>query len=182
MALSKDTPQVWELGEINQLPVAASTKVYEGSALGDNGSGYVRPLTAGDPFRGFSLQNVDNSAGAAGDKSVQFRDEGKVKLAVSGAAITDVGKAVYASDDGTFTLTATSNSFVGRIYRWVSTGVVIVKYDVGEVRGYVAPLTSAAGTAAAGTVDVGSSFSQSTLNNNFATLVAAINALAASTK
>lgn len=40
-------------------------------------------------------------------------------------------------------------------------------------------LTSGAGTPAGGTTDVGAAFSQSTLNNNFATLVTAINALVA---
>lgn len=40
-----------------------------------------------------------------------------------------------------------------------------------------AALTSAAGTPAGGTVDVGGAFAQATLNNNFATLVTRINAI-----
>ena len=38
-------------------------------------------------------------------------------------------------------------------------------------------ITSAAGTPAATTTDVGAAFNQATLNNNFATLVAQINAI-----
>ena len=40
-----------------------------------------------------------------------------------------------------------------------------------------AQLTSGAGTVAGGTVDVGSAFTQATLNNNFATLTGKINAI-----
>ncbi|QTD96977.1 hypothetical protein [Streptomyces cyanogenus] len=47
------------------------------------------------------------------------------------------------------------------------------------VRASLADLTSAAGTPAAGTVDVTSTPTQSTINNNFATLVQRINALTA---
>lgn len=44
-------------------------------------------------------------------------------------------------------------------------------------RGAVTDLTSAVGTPAAGTVDVTSTPTQSTINNNFATLVQRINVL-----
>lgn len=42
-----------------------------------------------------------------------------------------------------------------------------------------ADVTTAAGTPAAGTVDVGASFAQGTLNNNFATIVTEINKIRA---
>lgn len=47
------------------------------------------------------------------------------------------------------------------------------------VSGAQPDVTSAAGTPAAGTVDVGAAFAQGTLNNNFATLAAEINKLRA---
>lgn len=46
------------------------------------------------------------------------------------------------------------------------------------VRSALTDLTSAVGTPAAGTVDVTATPTQSTINNNFATLVGRINALA----
>lgn len=46
-----------------------------------------------------------------------------------------------------------------------------------KVTSQPADLTIAAGTPAAGTVDVGSSFSQTTLNNNFATIATQLNLL-----
>jgi hypothetical protein len=56
-------------------------------------------------------------------------------LAITSIAITANDRpAVYASDDNTFTLTATSNSLIGYVSRWVSTGVAIVEFDAGVVR------------------------------------------------
>lgn len=128
--LAKDTPRVYELGDINELPVIATDIIYEGAAVGDNGSGYARPLVAGDAFRGFAEQKVDNSAGAAAAKNVRVKQRGKIKLSVSGAVITDVGQPVYATDDDTYVLSPVGASFIGFIDRFVSAGVVIVDFDV----------------------------------------------------
>lgn len=182
--LAASSPRIYELGEQNDHPVIAADIIYEGAAVGDNGSGYARPLQAGDPFRGFALSDADNAAGAAGAINVKVKQRGRIKLAIGSLAITDVGKAVYASDDDTFTLTASTNSFIGRVVRWESTGVGIVEYDAaGGLLGKVIPLTdSSTGTADGTIADVGGSFSQATLNNNFADLTAKINAIAAMIK
>lgn len=131
--LAADKPRVYELGELNDLPVIASDIIYEGSSVGDNGAGYNRPLVAGDPFRGFAQKKVDNSSGAAGDKNVNVIKSGEIELAVSGAVITDVGQPVYASDDDTFVFTPTGNSFIGFVKRFVSSGKVVVEFDAGEM-------------------------------------------------
>lgn len=125
--------RAYELGTIQQYPVIAADIIYEGAAVGENGSGYARPLQAGDPFLGFAETTVDNSAGSAGDKSVRVRRVGQVQLAVAGAtAVTaNDGPLVYASDDDTFTLTASTNSIVGRVSRWVESGVCVVAFDAG---------------------------------------------------
>ena len=133
MALSADAPRTYELGKINELPVAASTTIYEGAAVGDNASGYARGLVAGDPFRGIAESQADNSAGSAGDINVRCITDGLVYLAVTSVAITDVGANVYASADGTFLLTAGSNSLIGKVYRYVSSGYAIVKLVTDEV-------------------------------------------------
>lgn len=57
----------------------------------------------------------------------------------------------------------------------ITSGAVTVTPVIEQVS--LTALTSAAGTAGAGTVDVGSSFDQTKLNNNFATLVTRINAI-----
>lgn len=127
MALTADTPRAYELGTINELPVKASTKIYEGAAVGDDAAGYMRGLVAGDPFRGFAQRQADNSGSAVdGAINVKVITDGKVELTITGVAITDVGKAVYASADGTFTLTEGSNSHIGYVYRYVGSNTAIV--------------------------------------------------------
>lgn len=133
--LAVDTPRAYQLGDHEEYPVIAADIIYEGAAVGENGSGYSRPLAAGDVFQGFCLEHVDNSAGSAGDKRVRVLSRGRVELAISGLAVTANDRpAVYASDDNTFTLTASSNSLIGYVSRWVSTGVAVVEFDAALVR------------------------------------------------
>lgn len=128
--LSNDKARAYELGSVQEYPVIAADIIYEGGVVGENGSGYARPLVAGDPFLGFAESRADNSAGAAGDKNVRVRIRGQVQLPISGIAITANDRPlVYASDDDTFTLTAGTNTVIGRVSRWVSSGVAIVEFD-----------------------------------------------------
>lgn len=174
---TSDIARPYEIGDHNDLPVAASTTIYEGCAVGDNGSGYARKLNAGDPFRGFALRKADNSSGSAGDINVRVKKFGNVQLSISGLAITDVGKDVYASDDDTYTLTQSTNTRIGYVKRWISSGTGIVSFSASYGGAQINELTAATGTAGDTISDVGSSFSQSTLNNNFASLAAKINYL-----
>lgn len=115
----------------NDLPIIATDIVYEGAAVGENGSGYYRPLVAGDPFGGFAVRKVDNAAGAAGDLQIRVRSKGLVKLPVTGfnSVAQQDGVPVYASDDDTFTTTAGSNTLIGRTHRFISSGVGIVYFE-----------------------------------------------------
>lgn len=129
--LSANDPREFESGDYNTVGVVASDILYEGSLIGDNGSGYGRPLVAGDRPLGWvdgRSGKVDNSSGSAGDLDVDLLYRGKVKLSVASVAITDVGKPVYASDDDTFVLTDTG-SLVGFVHRFVSSGVAVVAFD-----------------------------------------------------
>jgi predicted RecA/RadA family phage recombinase len=128
MALSADTPRVYELGDINEVPVKASSTIYEGSAVGMT-SGYARALNAGDDFAGFAQRKADNSAVATdGAINCKVISKGLIKATLSGVAVTDIGSPVYMSDDGTFTLTQGSNSYVGVVYRYVTTDTCIVAF------------------------------------------------------
>lgn len=129
--LAVDTPRTYQIGDIEEYPVIAADIIYEGAAVGENGSGYSRPLVAGDTFQGFAIEKTDNSAGSAGDKTVRVKTRGRVQLAVAGAtAITANDRPlVYASDDGTFTLTASTNSHIGWVSRWIESGVAVVEFD-----------------------------------------------------
>jgi len=128
MALTADTPRVYELGTINDVPVKASTKIYEGAAVG-MASGYARGLVAGDAFAGFAQRQADNSA-VATDGAIKCKviAKGLIQLTITAIAVTDIGAPVYASADGTFTLTKGSNSFIGVVYRYVTTDTCIVSF------------------------------------------------------
>ncbi len=132
--LAVDAVRDYQLGDLEEYPVVATDIIYEGAAVGENGSGYARPLVAADPFLGFATKRVDNSTGSAGNKLVQVKTEGRIKLEISGLAITANDRpAVYASDDNTFTLTSASNSKIGWVSRWISTGVAIVEFKAVSV-------------------------------------------------
>lgn len=128
MALSANTARAYALGDINELGVAASATIYEGSAVGLS-SGYARALTAGDTFMGFALSKVVDTSGVAGTERVRVQARGQVQLTITSVAVTDLGKPVYASDDGTFTLTQGSNSYIGKVLRIDATNTAIVEFD-----------------------------------------------------
>ena len=154
MALSADTNRVFEVGTITTVPVKASAQIYLGSAVGFT-SGYARALVAGDDFAGFALENKLGTTDGAVNCAVS--PSGQVSLSISSIAVTDIGKPVYASADGTFTLTQTSNSKIGTVSRWVSTGVAIVRYEAqgagADLTGVTVLTDSSGGAAANGTID-----------------------------
>lgn len=133
MTLTADTALKLGTGNstINHYPVIGSDIIYSGSAVGlAEGTGYARPLTAGDELRGFANESVDNSGGSAGDLDVEVQKRGVVELSVTGAVITDVGQPVYATDENTFQFSPVGGSFVGFVARFISAGLVEVEFDV----------------------------------------------------
>ncbi|MNG39777.1 hypothetical protein D3C84_1280390 [compost metagenome] len=60
---------------------------------------------------------------------MRLLEAGKIEVPIAALAVTDIGKLVYASDSGTFSLSAAGNSLIGHIHRFVSGGVGIVKYS-----------------------------------------------------
>jgi hypothetical protein len=177
--LAADLPRPWVLGDFEQHPVIANDIIYEGAAVGDNGSGYSRPLAAGDPFLGFAQTRVDNTGGSAGDKAVRVKREGAVQLPVASLAITDVGKPVFASDDNTFVLTQSTNTRIGTVRSFISTGVGVVDFEATEHR--IGLLTDSSGGVASATTlaACGGTYSAAEVNAALATLAAKVNALIA---
>jgi len=122
-----------EVGEnMQEFPVAASTTIYRGSMVTQNSGDDIAALTAGDEFKGHAMEKADNSSGSAGDINCKVL-QGKYRLQVSlsGVAQSDATERsiVYASDNETYTLTQGSNSPVGRVVRYVSSGVAVVEFD-----------------------------------------------------
>ncbi len=181
MASTADTQLIFEEGDVNDKPVIASTIIYEGAAVGVvAASGHCRLLAAGDSFAGFARKKADNTGGTAAAINVNLKEAGKVQLSIGSLAATDVGKPVYASDSNTFTLTATGNSFIGRVDRFISSGVGIVSFDArkGKLGRFTALTDSSGGTASDTIAAIGGSYSQSVIANAFASLTAKINNLA----
>ena len=131
--LAADALRNFELGEVSEYPVIAADIIYAGAAVGlVDATGHAQPLTASDRFVGFAELRCDNSAGAAAAKNVRVITSGKVQLSVSGAVITDVGQPIYATDDNAFAFSPVGGVFIGWVDRFVSSGVVIVKFDAGR--------------------------------------------------
>ena len=130
MALSANQPRVYQVADKEDYPVAAAATIFEGAAVGENASGYARPLVAGDPFLGFAEFRADNAAGLAGAIRATVKKKGNIVLNVAGSNITSNDRpAVYASDDGTFTLTQGANSKIGYVSRWESGTQCVVEFD-----------------------------------------------------
>lgn len=116
MALSKDTPRRYNPAVppmFIDIPGKVSTVFYEGAAVTDDGgNGEADNLAASEGFLGFVERGVTTNA-TTSDINVQIRSQGMIHdLPVAGLdADTDYGVAVYASDNGTFTLTS-STTFV----------------------------------------------------------------------
>lgn len=83
----------------------SNTKIFKGALVGLNASGFIVPMAHsanGLRFVGVANESVDNSAGAAGDRSVNVTKCGSfVMKAASGytPVLGDIGKEVYANTD-----------------------------------------------------------------------------------
>jgi len=83
----------------------SNVRIYKGALAAINASGFLIPIahgTASLKFAGVANETVDNSAGAAGDKSIILSKAGSfVFKAVAGftPTVADIGKEVYANTD-----------------------------------------------------------------------------------
>lgn len=113
----------------NSFPIKASTEIFLGAAVGLT-AGYARQLTVpSDVFAGFAEMHVNNSVATDGADRIPVKASGRVVLTVAGVDITSTDAPVYASDSQTFTLTSTGNVAIGKVFRWISTGVALVAFD-----------------------------------------------------
>jgi hypothetical protein len=131
LAAARDTQR--REGALLNLPMAA-VKVYEGAIVAVNSSGYATKGAAATTLRaaGRALATVDNSAGSAGDKTIDV-ERGIFKYANSASTdqitLADYGKACYIVDDQTVAKTdgSTTRSVAGTV-RGVDTDGVWVEF------------------------------------------------------
>lgn len=118
---------------------SADTYYYPGAMVGLTTAGYITKFddSASMLFFGVVRDKEGKTkipAGAsAGDYDIPAQQPQRFQLAVSGVAITDIRKKVYASDDQTGVLTngGTYGNFVGHVVDVVSSGIALVEpcYD-----------------------------------------------------
>ena len=138
MPLAADRNTEMKDGELLSLPIAA-VNVYAGALVAVNSSGYLTKgqVATGMTYLGRAEEQVDNSAGNAGDKSIKVRRGKAFKWKNSGtSAITqaDLGKVCYIEDDQTVSKTdqAGTLSAAGTIVGVESDGVWVA--EVGKAR------------------------------------------------
>jgi hypothetical protein len=123
-ALTKDRATPYRDGIEIEFPVAANTKIYAGSMVCANASGYAVPAadTAGLRFLGVALEQVDNTGGANGAKKVRLRRSGAFEFDAASISQAMVGTSMYVMDDHTIDDAAgpTNDIRVGILVKYVS--------------------------------------------------------------
>ncbi len=167
--------RAYELGDITAHGVKQSATIYTGSAVGLT-AGFARQLTAGDQFLGFATDDVAGPA-ADGGATVRVRYRGQVVLPITGVAVTDIGKPVYASDGDTFTLTESTNTAIGRVARVNGTNSAVVAFDATRagLGDFVSLTDSSGGTAGDTIIAVPAAYSQADFRSIVASLTDRIN-------
>src|SRR4030042_4892350 len=104
MALAADRATKYRDGVELDAPVATGVKIFAGSMICANASGYAAPgaNTANFKFLGVALEQVDNTLGGNGAKTVRYRCIGVYEFKASSISQVDVGKIMYLVDDETF--------------------------------------------------------------------------------
>lgn len=140
--------------------LASETTFYPRALLGRTTGGYLAKM---DDSQSLILAGVVSEkhgkqtlpAGTAGDGTIQidYQKPRFIGLAISGVAVTDIGKTVYASDDQTGVLTPASLTYanvVGQLVGVLASGIGLVElaYDgvAGNKRLGAARVMAATGT------------------------------------
>lgn len=149
-ALTKDRNTTQKIGGQLVLGVAANAKIYAGAAVCVDANGYAIPgaNNAGLKFVGVAQEQVDNTGGANGNKTVLVKDDGVFDFAGAGFVTADVGKPVFLSDDQTVALTTTNSVSCGVIREVESATKVWVDIRAGGRRAGAAQADSVAADAA----------------------------------
>lgn len=134
----------WIRRQVGDLPVArgvsipckANVKVLGGAAVGvQTADGYGRQWAATDRVAGIAAKTVDNTGGAAGDKTIEvLRGAFPFHSDTGGNAVTqaDVMTLVYVLDDNTVTKNNASGVFMGLCIGIMPNGQPIVEVGYGR--------------------------------------------------
>jgi len=176
-ALSADKKLEYQEGVELPFSVYRSTKIYAGGFVMARADGYAIPGAdaSGGIFQGVSRENVDNSLGDDGGKTVTVRRRGLVR-ATLGHAITlaNVGDNVFLVDDQTVDLAAnvTYAIFAGVIAGYISTTEAWIDIEPAirqaDVATHIADTSNAHAASAIGIADAGNHFAAAEANSEAA--------------
>jgi hypothetical protein len=131
-ALTAERATTERTGDLYSRPVATAVKVYAGSIVMLNATGYATPgaTATGQVADGVAVETVDNTSGADGAKTVTV-SKGIFKFANSASAdlitIAEIGDDCYIVDDQTVAKTSgtSTRSIAGKIMAVESDGVFV---------------------------------------------------------
>jgi hypothetical protein len=131
MALSVDTMNPKLEGDFHDIPVADNVLIYEGALIMLDGSGYATPMTgAAVKFAGVAYRQADNTITGHAAGGINCKIDASIhrrQMAITGATRATCGQPVYATADGTLTMTAAAAACcVGTLVDYVSSGVGVV--------------------------------------------------------
>ena len=133
MALIQDRNTETREARVMVLPVAAAKKIYAGALVAADANGFVTPGAVATTltYLGRAEEQVDNSAGANGDKTLQVRMGAAFKFKNSGGdpvTQAELGKTVYIEDDETVAKTngTGTRSAAGKVVGVESDGVWVL--------------------------------------------------------
>lgn len=129
----RNNPLELEIGDRNEAPAAAGRQFFQGSMAFADVAGRATDVQgdAGAQFLGHVAAYCDNRTGGAGAKRVLLMGgRYRAQVALTGVALTDIGKQVFASDNNTYALTSNggANSLVGRVVRYVQADTAVVEF------------------------------------------------------
>lgn len=129
--LTQSRPDQRQEGDLIDVTLAASTKVFAGSNVNYNASGLAKKAsdTTGEAFAGVAMETKDSAGSKDSDKYVRVWRKGVFSMNCASATQAWVGQDVYAVDDNLVALTATTTNDVkvGRVVQFVSATEVRVE-------------------------------------------------------
>lgn len=113
--------------ELRQFSVGAAVTIYRGALVGLDPAGHLKAFEPGDLFVGIAYEESDNSAGAAAATVCRVYVTGDFQYTLTSAALTDRGKAVYATADNAISLAGHPDAYVGRVLHYDTTNTVTIR-------------------------------------------------------
>lgn len=118
--------------ELRTYPVGAAVRIYRGGWVGLDPAGHAKAFEPGDVLVGIAFAEANNTSGSAAAIDVTVRTVGDVEVTLTGVAITDIGRAVYAISDDPITasqllFTGHPDAFVGRVVAYLGSNSALVR-------------------------------------------------------